>query len=191
MTLLEFIKSQVSKDTQLGDLAKDILGDKEFPADQPEARILSYLEFKLGMHANLTMFNKLLKAYEKKKDASIDPMDLEGKFTVLRSEQWALYKENFRIDYVYTVGEPFKIYRIYTVDALARQALVFELITTRCLNDITIIPENKINKGELTKKVSIQEAIKLLETNNKKEPYQPTEPNFTELLGFLISRIGK
>jgi uncharacterized protein YozE (UPF0346 family) len=189
MTLLEFIKSQVSKDTQLGDLSKDILGDKEFPADQPETKILSYLEFKLGIHSNLAMFKKLVKAYNKNKDTQIDPTDVEGQFTVLRSEQWVLYKENFRVDHVYTVGEPHKIYRIYTVDALAGQALVFELITTRNLNDLSIIPENKINKGDLTKKVSISEAIQLLETNNKEAPYQPTEPNFTELLSFLKSLV--
>lgn len=191
MTLLEFIKSQVSNDTPLGTLSMDILGDKDFPADQSEARILSYLEYNLGKHSNIDMFNKLKKAYNKKKDELVEPTNLDAKFTILRSEQWRFYKENFRIDHVYMVGAPNEIYRIFTVDASSGTALRFDLQTTRNLDDLSIISENEINKGELTKLVTIDEAILALEINNKNEPFKPTEPNFKELIEFLKKNTRK
>ncbi len=46
MTLIEFIKSQLSQDTEVGDLAKDIQRDNEFPVDKSEKEITAYLDLK-------------------------------------------------------------------------------------------------------------------------------------------------
>lgn len=117
MNLLEFIKSQLSKDTQLGDLAKDIQGDKEFPADKTEEEIVSYLDFKTRNGGTNLTFKRLIKAYQKQKDTGMNQLDIDANFSVLRTENWRFYKEHFLVHKVLLVGKPSDYYKAYCIDS--------------------------------------------------------------------------
>lgn len=60
---LKFIKSMAEEDTPLGDLAKDILRDKNFPMEKSEKEMISYLEFKTSAVSDV--FKELIKEYRR------------------------------------------------------------------------------------------------------------------------------
>lgn len=43
MILLEFLKSQSNEETDLGNLAKDVMNDRDFPSERKEEEIISYI----------------------------------------------------------------------------------------------------------------------------------------------------
>lgn len=190
MTLLEFIKSKLSEDTEIGELSKDIQGDKEFPAEQSEEKIISYLDFKTRMKGANDVFKALLRQYKKQKGKSSSGIDIEAKFSVLRSENWKLYKEYFSVDKVLLVGEPSSdIYKVYCIDSSNKKALFFDLKSKGNLNDIEIRDENKIHRGNLTEEVTVPEAIELLQKCTYDTLVKPNANNFKELIEFLKSKI--
>ena len=185
MTLIEFIKSQLSKDTQLGDLAKDIQGDKEFPVDKNEDEIISYLNFKTGMRGNNAIIKKFLKAYKIQKDTAPNQLDLDTNFALLRTEDWEFYKEYFPVDKVILVGTHSDFYKAFCIDTTNGKALYFDIKSATSLNDISIVDEEKIHIGNLTEQVSVDEAISLLKNCKYSADSKPDEKRFNELLEFL------
>lgn len=185
MTLIEFIKSQLSKDTQLGDLAKDIQGDKEFPADKTEDEIISYLNFKTSMHGNNSIIKNFLKAYKIQKDTETNQLDLDTNFALLRTENWNFYKEYFPVDKVILIGQRSDFYKAYCIDTTNGKALYFDIKSATSLNDISIVDEEKIHIGNLTEQVSVDEAINLLKNCNYSSDNKPDEKRFNELIEFL------
>ena len=185
MTLIEFIKSQLSKDTQLGDLAKDIQGDKEFPANKTEEEIISYLDFKTLFGGTNPTFKRFLKAYKTQRLREADPLDLDTKFSVLRTENWKFYKEHFPVDKVILVGQHSDFYKAYCIDLTNKKALYFDIKSSGNLNDISMIDEERIRIGNLSKKVSVDKAINLLENCTYDTPVKPDKERFAELIEFL------
>lgn len=51
------------EDTPLGDLAKDILRDKNFPMEKSEQEMISYLEFKTGSVSDV--FKEFMREYKR------------------------------------------------------------------------------------------------------------------------------
>ena len=184
MTFIEFIKSKLSKDTQLGDLARDIQCDKEFPFDKSEKEIISYLDFKTRLGGTTSTFRKLLTAYKKVKDSDSNQLDVDAKFALLRTENWKFYKEYFPVQKVILVGLRSDFYKAYCIDASNRKALYFDIKSTSSLNDISIVDEESIHIGELTEHVSVGEAITLLE-NCTYDNDRPDKDRFKELLELL------
>jgi hypothetical protein len=185
MTLIEFIKSQLSKDTKFGDLAKDIQVDKEFPTNKSEDEIISYLNFKTSMRGNNSIIKKFLKAYKIQKGAETNQLDLDANFALLRTENWKFYKEYFPVDKVILIGQRSNFYKAYCIDATNGKALFFDIKSADNLNDISIIEEETIYNGNLTELVSVDEAINLLENCNYSSDNEPDEKRFNELIEFL------
>jgi len=189
MTLIEFIKTQTTQETAIGDLARDIVGDKEFPRDRTEEGIVSYIEFKTRYRGTSDTFEEMMAAYQQVKDRQISPEDLEANFAVLRSEQWDYYKSHFRSDKAIIVGEAGDIYRVFAVDSKHKNALRFDIYTRSDLNDIQLVTLDRVNNGALTKKVSISDAISALQENVYTENKQPTQPNYSELIDYLQTQL--
>lgn len=185
MTFIEFIKSQLSKDTQLGDLAKVIQGDKEFPADKTEDEIISYLNFKTSMRGNNSIIKKFLKAYKIQKDTEINQLDLDTNFALLRTENWKFYKEYFPVDKVILIGQHSDFYKAYCIDSTNKKALYFDMKSVNSLNDISMVDEERIHNGNWTEQVSVDKAISLLENCIYDTPVKPDKEKFTELIEFL------
>tara|TARA_R110002124_G_scaffold287259_1_gene472086 strand:+ start:1035 stop:1604 length:570 start_codon:yes stop_codon:yes gene_type:complete len=185
MTLIEFIKSQLSKDTQLGDLANDIKGDKEFPSDKTEEEIISYLDFKTRSGGTNSTFKRFLKAYKIQKDTEVDQLDLDTKFSLLRTENWKFYKENFPVDKVILIGQHSDFYKAYCIDTTNKKALYFDIKSDNSLDDISMVDEERIHIGNLTEQVSVNEAISLLEKCTYDTPVKPDKERFLELIEFL------
>ncbi len=185
MTLIEFIKSQLSKDTQFGNLAKDIQGDKEFPTDRPEEEIISYLDFKTRFGGTHSTFKRFLKAYKIQKDRATDQLDLDTNFSLLRTENWKFYKQYFPVDKVILVGQPTDFYKVYCIDSTNGKALYFDIKSSSNLNDISMVDEERIHIGNLTEQVSVDKAISLLENCSYDTPVKPDNERFNELVEFL------
>ena len=71
MTINEFIKNCSSKNSPLGDLANDILGDKTFPSSKSEREIVEYLDFKTKQGGTNDIFQKFLAEYRKEKNSTL------------------------------------------------------------------------------------------------------------------------
>jgi len=185
MTLIEFIKSQLSKETELGDLAKDIQGDREFPSDKSEEEIISYLNFRTRLEGTNSTFKRFLKAYKMQKHTDTNELDLDTNFALLRTELWAFYKEYFPVDKVILIGQHSDFYKAYCIDSTNKKALFFDIKSATSLNDISIVDEERIHIGNLTEQVSVEEAINLLENCNYPADTTPDEKRFKELVEFL------
>lgn len=185
MTLIEFIKSQLSMDTEFGHFAKDIKRDKEFPAEKTEKEILSYLEFKTRIGGTDSILKSFLQAYETQKDKDVNQLDLDTNFSLLRTENWKFYKENFSVDKVILVGRPSDFYKAYCIDSANKKALYFDIKSSSNLNDISMVDEEKIHIGNLTEQVSVETAINLLENCSYGITVKPNKEKFVELIEFL------
>ncbi|MDB5159434.1 MAG: YozE SAM-like fold [Mucilaginibacter sp.] len=185
MILLEFLKSQSNEETDLGNLAKDVMNDRDFPSERKEEEIISYIHFRTHAAGAGELFEEMMAAYDLQKDEPADPMDLDINFSVLRAEQLAYLKQHFKADRAVIVGRPEDIYRVFTVDSASGQALRFDIYTTRDLNDLSIVALSNMNSGDLTRQVSLQEAIEALRNNTFEGDREPTEPNYSELLSYL------
>lgn len=188
MTLIEFIKSQVSQDTPLGSLAEDVIRDKDFPFERSEEGIISYLEFRTRQGGNSEIFNDMMTAYLQQKDNPVDPIDLDINFTPLKAEHWKFLKTHFRSDRVITVGESGDIYKVFTVDSASQKAIKFEIYGRQKLTELSILNLEDIYLGDLSREVSVQEAIDLLSKNQFGASRKPTEPNYTEMIEYLTSQ---
>lgn len=189
MTLIEFLKSQASQDTPLGDLAKDIMGDKNFPYQRSEEGIISYIEFQTRRYGNEDVFEEMMKAFQEHKSKFIDPLDLEVNYTPLKAEQWSYLKAHFPAHRAITVGEKGNIYKVYGVDLASRKALKFEIYSKRKLNELSIVDLNDIYIGDLTREVSVKEALDSLAATNFDEIRRPTEPNYSEMIDYLNQQV--
>ncbi|WP_130857904.1 YozE family protein [Olivibacter jilunii] len=189
MTLIEYLKSQASKNTQIGDLAKDAINDRELPHKVSEDEIISYLEYKTSIRGTTGVFKELMRDYKNQKESIADPTNLEINFKPMKSEQWSYLKEHFASDKAITVGKPGQIYRVFGINTKCSQALRFDIYTTRDLDELSILPVSRIYKGELTKEVSLKEAIEALESLIFDHNRQPREPNFSEMMEYLRSQI--
>ncbi|RYE20038.1 MAG: hypothetical protein EOP45_11690 [Sphingobacteriaceae bacterium] len=189
MTLIEFLKSKTSQDTPIGNLANDVINDKDFPYERPEIGIISYLEFQTRRHNNGDIFEELMAAYHEQKDKSLDPMSLDVNYKPLRAEQWSFLKAHFPSDRAIIVGEPGDIYRVYGIDSVGQKAIKFDIYTTRQLNNLSIVDLNNIYIGDLTREVPVQEAIYSLAKNKNEGSRIPTEPNYSEMLSYFRSQV--
>ena len=189
MTLIEFIKSQLSKNTQLEDLARDIQDDRAFPSDKTEEEIISYLDLKTHLGGTNSTFKKILKAYKIHKNTEIDELDLDARFGLLRTENWKFYKENFPVDKVVLVGQHSDFYMAYCIDTTRGKALCFDIKSDNSLNDIPMVDEKTIRTGNLTEQVSVYQAINLLESCIYDTPVKPDKEKFVELIEFLEANI--
>lgn len=189
MTLIEFLKSQASEDTPLGDLAKDVMGDKHFPFQKTEEGILSYIEFQVRRQGNADIFEELMKAFQERKDKPIDPLDIAINFTPLKAEQWSFLKVHFPAHRAIIVGESGDIYKVYAVDTVSQKALKFEIYGKRKLNELSIVDLNDIYIGDLTLEVSVQEALDSLGATKFEGVRKPTEPNYSEMIEYLQNQL--
>ncbi len=188
MTLIEYIKTQISTESIVGDLAKDIQGDKEFPINKTEQEIISYLEFKTRRGGISNAFDELIEGYSSQKNKQTNEIDIDADFALLRTENWNFYKENFPVDKVILKGQHQDIYKVYCVDSGRKKALYFNIKSDYNLNDIQIVDQESIHIGHLTIHATIQEALDLLETCVYDTPIKPNEVNFKELLEFLKTK---
>jgi uncharacterized protein YozE (UPF0346 family) len=188
MTLIEFLKSQTSQNTPIGDLANDVMNDKDFPYERPENGIISYIEFQTRRRNNGEIFEELMEAYQEQKDKSVDPMDLDVNYKPLRAEQWSFLKAHFPSDRAIIVGEPGDIYRVYGIDSVGQKAIKFDIYSTRQLNNLSIVDLTNIYIGDLSREVLVQEAIDSLAKNRYEGSRTPTEPNYSEMLSYLRSQ---
>jgi hypothetical protein len=185
MTLIEFIKSNRTQDTPIGDLCRDIEGDLQFPLDQPEGKMISYLEFRTRRGGTDTVLREFLHEYDLVKGGKVDPLDVETRFAVLRAENWSFLKKNFPIDEVYLVGKVTDIYKVWCIDSINGKALLFNIKSEGSLNDLFLREASGIFVGDLTQIVTVEEAIRQLESCSYDTPVKPYMPNFEELLSFL------
>jgi uncharacterized protein YozE (UPF0346 family) len=185
MTLIEFIKSKISENSELGDLAKDIQQDLSFPIAKSENEIISYLAFKTFPKGTDATLKKLVEEYKKQNESKNIKIGHNTNFTLLKTEKWKFYKESFTIDKVFLIGKRVDLYKVYCVDSNKQKALYFDIKSATSLNDIAIIDERKIQITSLTEQVSVKEAIKLLETCKYDNVTKPNEENFNELIDFL------
>lgn len=189
MTLLEFIKSLVSKDDRLGDLAEDVMGDKDFPYDQGEERVISYLRFVLGKRNNEGVFEELMAAYQEFKDSPVELTDLDIKFAPTKAERWEFLKANFPCDRVITVGEYGDIYRVYAVDSVGEKAIKFDIYAKHKLTELSMVDVQNIYFGDLTKELTVELALEQLKANHFSGTREPTQPNYTQMIEYLESRV--
>lgn len=189
MTLLEFIKSLASEDSALGTLVDDVMGDKNFPYDQGEERIISYLQFMLHKKGNAAIFKEFMEAYQSQKDVEIEFNDLDTKYAPMRAERWDFLKANFSCDRVISVGEPEDIYRIYAVDSTGGEAIKFDVYGKRTLTDVAVVEIENIVIGDLTKELSLAEALAALGDNKFEGTRTPTQPNYSEMIDYLNSHL--
>jgi len=191
MTIVEFIKSQLYKDTELGDLAKDIQRDNEFPVDKTEEEIISYLDFKTMRGGTNSVFKSFLKAYEIQKDTEVDQFDLDTRFALLRTETWKFYKENFHVDKVILIGQHSDLYKAYCIDTTINKALFFDIKSNKSLNNISMVEEETIPIGNFTEQVSVAEAITMLENCTYDTPIKPGKDKISKLLAFLKINLNR
>lgn len=186
MTLIEFIKSKLSDDSELGVLAKDIQNDLKFPIDKSEKEIISYLDFQTRLRGAHSTFIKLVKEFKKQSGIQNNDLDFDARYSLLRSENWKFYKEYFPVNKVVLIGEITDFYKVYCIDQTNQKALFFDIKSPLSLNDISIVDEQKIHIGKLTQQVSVPEAINLLENCVYAPPSsKQNEENFKELIEFL------
>ena len=111
-----------------------------------------------------------------------------AKHTPLKTETWKRYKENFDVDTVIIVGKETDYYKVYCGNITNNKALFFNLKSDYDLNNIQVFNLDKIYIGNLTYKMSVNEAIDKL--NNC--PYSTgTKPNciiFNEMIEFLKTK---
>jgi len=189
MTLLEFIKSHAGEDSAFGDLADDVMADKNFPYDQGDKRITSYLDFMLSRHGNAETFQEFMDAYQLHKDVDIEFNDLDTKYAPMKAERWEFLKANFPCDRVISVGEAGDIYRIYAVDSAGEEAIKFDVFGKRTLTDLSIVEVGNIVHGELTRELSLADALDALAESKFEGTRQPTQPNYSEMIDYLQSRL--
>lgn len=67
MTINKFIKQCASFDDPIGDLANDILSDKNFPAKKSDKDILDYLDRQTKRYGTNETFQEFLSEYKKLK----------------------------------------------------------------------------------------------------------------------------
>lgn len=72
MTINKFIKNIASVDSPIGDLAKDILGDKNFPSTKSEKEILEYLDTQTKRGGTNDTFQKFLAEYLKRENKTLE-----------------------------------------------------------------------------------------------------------------------
>jgi hypothetical protein len=189
MTLIEFIKSLVVQDSRLGDLAEDVMSDKDFPYDQPEGHVISYLKFVLGRRNNDEIFEELIAAYEVNKETPVAFSDLDVQFAPMKAERWDFLKMNFPCDRVITVGEYGDIYRVYAVDTIGKKAIKFDVYAKHKLTELSMVDVRDIYFGDLTKELTVQQALEQLAANHFNGTREPTQPNYSEMLGYLRSQL--
>ena len=63
MTIKKFIKICKDENSPIGDLANDILRDKEFPYEKTETEIFEYLDLKTQLGGTSEAFKEFLNAY--------------------------------------------------------------------------------------------------------------------------------
>lgn len=185
MTLIQFIKSQISQASPLGDLAEEVMNDKNFPHKRNEQEIISYLNFISRSRGNIEAFEALVEGYEACRDIPVDITDLNVKYNPLKVEYWKYLKRSFRADRAIIVENSGTIYIVYAVDSVSKSALKFEIYGRQQLNEISIIQLTNIFHGKRTIEVSIPEAIDRLLNDVVKQPIQP---NFSEMVSYLKSQ---
>ncbi|WP_044403981.1 YozE family protein [Lacinutrix sp. Hel_I_90] len=67
MTINKFIKDCASLDSPIGDLANDILGDKNFPSKKSDKEKLEYLETQTRRGGTNETFQEFLAEYKRVK----------------------------------------------------------------------------------------------------------------------------
>ena len=65
MTINKFIKDCASIDNPIGDLANDILGDKNFPSKKSDKEILEYLDNQTRRGGTNETFQEFLAEYKR------------------------------------------------------------------------------------------------------------------------------
>lgn len=191
MTLIEFIKSQVSEDTILGDLAEDVMNDKNFPYNGSEKEVISYLKSVLGRLDNSETFHELIEAYELQKNQPVDSGNLSVGYVPMKAEQWDYLKEHFPCDRIIATGEYGDIYRIYAVDSRGERAIKFDIYSRHNLTELSMVDVHDIFFGDLTKEITIEQALELLAVNTYEGTRKPTQPKYSEMIEFLQSRITR
>lgn len=71
MTINEFIKECSYLDSPIGDLANDILGDKNFPSSKSEREIIEYLDFQTKRGGTNSTFQGFIAEYRKKNNETL------------------------------------------------------------------------------------------------------------------------
>lgn len=186
MIFTEFIKKHISQDTHIGDLAREIQEDENFPINKSEKEIISYLQFKTLMNNTDDVLKELLKEYKNVKPESIDDIDIEARFTLFRTEIWKYYKEYFTVNKVILAGVPSDFTKAYCIDSKSKKSLLFDLkLSPNNLNEIRIVDENNIFIGPFTSIFSVENAVISLENCNYLPSANLNKKTFNELIDFL------
>ncbi|MBO0593927.1 hypothetical protein I2486_21190 [Cellulophaga sp. E16_2] len=108
MTLNEFIKDCASYDSPIGDLANDILGDKNFPSKKSDREFLEYLDTQTRRGGTNDIFQEFLAEYRKKTNETLRLILNYLKENKITSIEIAMQKK-IAMSYVETCGYRIKI----------------------------------------------------------------------------------
>ena len=108
MTINEFIKDCASYDSPIGDLANDILGDKNFPSKKSDREILEYLDTQTRRGGTNDTFEEFLAEYRKKTNKTLGLILNYLKENKITSIEIAMEKK-IAMSYVETCGYLIKI----------------------------------------------------------------------------------
>ncbi|PUZ28636.1 hypothetical protein DCC81_03895 [Chitinophaga parva] len=174
MSLIDFAKAIIDEPSPLGDLARDMQGDYEFPVDKTDQEILSYLRFKTSRQGNEEVVKEFAAAY-RESAGQIPPADqLIASAVVFNAQRWQHLVKYFRRDKVVLVGKPEDIYKAYVIDYSTGKAIAFHLHTNLSnLNKIQIIEADGVPDGQLSRKMDPDAALVALQDC----PYVYNKPN--------------
>ncbi|MEM0575835.1 YozE family protein [Flavobacterium polysaccharolyticum] len=108
MTIQEFIKKCSSLDSPIGDLANDILGDKNFPLSKSEKEVVEYLDFETKRGGTNSTFQEFLAEYRKRNNKTLKFILNYLKTNNIKSLEDANQK-GIAMPYVETCGNIIKI----------------------------------------------------------------------------------
>lgn len=108
MTINEFIEDCASYDSPIGDLANDILEDKNFPSKKSDREILEYLDTQTRRGGTNDTFQEFLAEYRKKTNKTLGLILNYLKENKITSIEIAMEKK-IAMSYVETCGYLIKI----------------------------------------------------------------------------------
>jgi len=183
MKLIEFIKDISEKESPIGDLANDILGDGELPVQKDDCDIINYIEFKCSMGGTSEAVTELMLLFNENK--TTESNSLNSKFLIAKSEMWEYTKENFKIFKVELSGLPDNIYKIRCIDQEGK-SIKFELKGKIEFNSLAFTDSKDLLENSQNELYGIHDAIILLNQCNYAPKDKPNESTYNEVHKFLM-----
>ncbi|WP_108866851.1 hypothetical protein [Aquimarina aquimarini] len=183
-----FVILKMSKNDKYKNLACDIINDSSLPIDKSFDNLIKYIDFQTMMGGTHEIFGDFLSEFKEYcKNTPVKKIEdiVSYCFTVFNSDKWNKIKDNFCIGTVYLVGNDEDIYKIYCIEEKSKNALKFELKLKVDFNNLIIIDQQRIPKGKLTRKYTVNKAIDILKKCSYQSAIPPNKKSFSEIMLFL------